>query len=240
MQAAILVGGRGTRLGALTDGTPKPMLPVAGKPMLEHLIASLARQGVTQVIMLAGYLGEQLAALASRSDALGVDIVCRIEPTPAGTGGALLQARDILHPDFLLLNGDSFFDVDIADLARAGQASGAMGALALRAVEDLSRYGSVSLDADRVTGFAEKRPGAGLMNGGVYWLRRPVLDYVATLPCSIERDVFPVLAAKGELIARTYDGYFIDIGVPEDFKRAQSELPEALSRAAGPGGQRPG
>jgi D-glycero-D-manno-heptose 1,7-bisphosphate phosphatase len=234
LQAAILVGGRGTRLGSLTAATPKPMLSVAGKPMLEHLIVALVDQGVEQVVLLAGYLGEQLEALVDQSARLGADIICRVESEPAGTGGALLQASDILRDDFLLLNGDSFFDVDIVDLIEAGRArTEAIGVLALRAMQDAGRYGSIVLEGERVVEFAEKRVGAGLINGGVYWLRRTVLDQIVNLPCSMEQEVFPVLARAGRLFARRYDSFFIDIGIPEDLRRAQHELPAARVRCQG-------
>jgi len=230
LQAAILVGGRGTRLGALTAQTPKPLLDVAGRPMLDHLIDVLAAQGVRRVVLLAGHLGGQLQDLARRPRP-GLSVTCIVEPEPAGTGGALAHARHVLDAEFLLLNGDSYFDVDVADLAARGRAiPEAAGILALRDVPDTSRYGSIVMDGARIAAFAEKRAGSGLVNGGVYWLRRSVLDHLSALPCSIEQDVFPALAQEGRLFGQEYHGFFIDIGVPEDLVRAQTELPAALAR----------
>jgi D-glycero-D-manno-heptose 1,7-bisphosphate phosphatase len=233
VQAVILVGGRGTRLGSLTDRIPKPLLDVGGRPFVEHLIGALAGYGVRRVVLLAGWLGEQIESLGARAGALGVQATCIVEPEPAGTAGALIHARHLLDPQFLLLNGDSLFDLDHRDLVHPplGE-SDSLGRIALRRVGDASRYGAVTLSGERITAFAERppEPGPGLINGGVYWLDRRVLDRVTTLPCSLERDVLPVLSAEGRLLGRAYDGYFIDIGIPADLERAHREIPARKTR----------
>jgi len=235
LQAVILVGGRGTRLGNLTETTPKPLIEVGGKPFLAHLIANLVRHGFRDIVLLAGYRADQLVALAGRSAEFGARITCIIEPEPAGTAGALLHARDRLAPEFLLLNGDSLLDLNYLDLRLPTLgASGLIGRVALRPVADASRYGTVALAGERITAFAERPPGPGpgLINGGIYWLDRAVLDAIGPGFCSLERDVLPRLASAGQLAGRAYDGYFIDIGIPADLARAQTEVPRQMRRPA--------
>ena len=221
-QCVILVGGLGTRLGDRTRLTPKPLLEVAGKPFLDHLIGNLARFGFERVLLLGGYRGEVLrdycAAAATedgRSSRFGVALSCLIEGEPAGTGGALAQAGDALDERFLLLNGDSFFDINYLDLA-APLGDGMLARVALRRVEDAARYGAARLEGERIRAFAERpeQGGEGLINGGIYWMDRRILGHIPVGPCSLERDVLPRLAERGELAGRCYDGAFIDTSFP--------------------------
>lgn len=228
-QAVVLVGGLGTRLGPLTRQTPKPALAVGGRPFLLWLLDELRRFGVRDVLLLAGVHGEQILDLARGRS--GVRVL--IEPEPLGTGGALRFASDFLAERFYFLNGDSLFDVNLLDLAAL--ASDGLGALALRAVRDGARYGQVMVDGDAVTAFRDRplAPGPSIINGGVAVLRREVLSWIAPDgPVSIERDVYPGLAAAGRLRGRVYDRPFLDIGIPEDFARAQSEIPRMMRRDA--------
>ncbi|MBF0333771.1 MAG: nucleotidyltransferase family protein [Alphaproteobacteria bacterium] len=224
-QCLILVGGRGTRLGALTDTTPKPLIPVAGRPFLDWLIERLAGFGITEIVLLAGYLGERFVERYEGKRIGGAALRCVIETAPAGTGGALASVPELAET-FFMMNGDSLFDVDLAALAALPAEGDWLGKLALRRLEDTSRSGLVTVEGERIVGFAE-RGGAhpGLINGGVYLLRRAILDHVGPPPCSIERDVFPGLAEQGRLWGKAFDGYFIDIGVPADLARAQTEIP---------------
>jgi D-glycero-D-manno-heptose 1,7-bisphosphate phosphatase len=143
-----------------------------------------------------------------------------------GTGGALQQAADLLDYEFLLFNGDSLFDFNLLDLQTLAAKKPWLGKVALRPLPDTGRYGTVSLNGECITSFAEKTSsGSGLINGGVYMLRREILGYIKSIPCSLEKDIMPKLFAEGKLYGRTYSGYFIDIGIPEDLQRAQVELP---------------
>lgn len=242
-QCVILVGGLGTRLGEKTRSTPKPLLEVAGRPFLDHLIGNLARFGFERVLLLGGYRGEVLrdycdeaardGAEEGRPSRFGVVLSCLIEEEPAGTGGALAQVRDALDETFLLLNGDSFFDLNYLDLT-APLGDGLLARVALRRVADASRYGTVRLDGERIRVFAERpeQAGEGVINGGVYWMDRRILDHIPAGPCSLERDVLPMLAGRGELAGRRYDGAFIDIGIPEDLARADTLLAQWQRRPA--------
>ena len=237
-QCAVLAGGLGTRLGVLTATTPKPLLPCGDRPFLAWLLRELVRFGVEDVLLLTGHLSARVeAAVADLAAAvpLAVRIGVSVEPSPAGTGGALWHARDRLDERFLLVNGDSLLDGNLSRLlaAAADDGSGTVGRLALRAVPDAARYGVAELEGDRIAAFRERgAPGApGTINAGIYLLDRRVLDDIAPV-CSLERDVLPRLAARGALRGTVVDGWFIDIGIPDDLARAQAELPARLRRPA--------
>ena len=240
-QAAILIGGKGTRLGDAVRDIPKPLLEVCGRPFVEHVMGNLRRFGFDHFVLLAGYQAAVVedyyggdSAFAEELDAR-IDVV--IEPEPLGTGGALLHAREHLHDEFLLLNGDSIFDFNYLDLCNCeleGEPGNWLGRVALLPVENATRYGFVDRDGPRITAFREKpaEPQSGTINSGVYWLRREALEVIKTTPCSLEQEVFPTLVAEGRLMGREYTGYFIDIGIPEDLDAARNHLTEALRKPA--------
>ena len=240
-QAAILVGGLGTRLGALTSDTPKPLLPVGGRPFLAWLLRELSRFGVEEAVLLTGHLAGRVRAAADDLDAWlpkPMRIVLSEEPSQAGTGGALWHARGLLDERFLLCNGDSLLDANLAHLLAAWSQDGAQGRdcagrMLLRPVADASRYGVVETAGDLVASFRERpdRAGRGLINAGIYALDRAVLDALGER-CSLERDALPRLAAEGRLRCTVSDGYFIDIGIPESLAQADRELAERLRRPA--------
>ncbi|WP_244507650.1 HAD-IIIA family hydrolase [Methylobacterium phyllostachyos] len=236
-QAMILCGGFGTRLGPLTAATPKPLLPVAGAPFLDVLLFELGRHGFTDVVLLASFHSAQIRAYAADNPVarrFGMRLRVSIEPEQAGTGGAVVHALREADETFLLLNGDSWFDVNLLALpvAAARHPEAAM-ILSLRRVPDASRYGVAVLDGARITAFLERppEPGPGLVNGGVYLVRR---DALTGLPptCSLEQDVLPALAAAGRAFGVVSEGYFLDIGVPESYARAQTEIPARRRRPA--------
>ncbi|OGG94818.1 MAG: hypothetical protein A2527_12775 [Candidatus Lambdaproteobacteria bacterium RIFOXYD2_FULL_50_16] len=225
-QAVVLVGGKGTRLGELTQQTPKPLLPVAGRPFIDYLLHWLFDEGVDSVVLSAGYLSEQFEQALNATEGYGGRVRLVTEPEPAGTGGALRHVEPLLADQFFLLNGDSLFKVRLSELAGLNADEPWIGKLALRWVPDVARYGSVVLKNRQIESFTEKGARApGLINGGIYLLKREILREINQLPCSIETDLFAPLAAQGRLWGLEMDGYFLDIGVPEDYQRAQSEIP---------------
>ena len=245
-QCAVLVGGLGTRLGDLTAATPKPLLPCGDRPFLAWLLRELVRFGVDDVVLLTGHLSETVqAALPSIAATLPkpVRIACAVEPPGAGTGGALFHAHDRLAERFRLCNGDSWFDCNLAGLLAdaAREPAAVVGRMTLNRLADASRYGVVQTDGDRVTEFRERpQPSGttavqpGTINAGITLFNRSVLNDVSP-SCSLERDVMPRLAARGALrgtVGRGGGQYFIDIGVPADLARAQTELPARLRRRA--------
>ena len=236
-QAVILVGGKGTRLGAITSAVPKPMLPIAGdRPFLDYLLEMIERHGYRDIVLLAGHLGEAVeAAYGGRRIGKATVRVMR-EPVPLGTAGALTIARDALDPRFLLMNGDAFFDINLRALERISRRSGATATLALRKVADAARYGRVIEEGGKVKAFLEKdasRPGPGVINGGIYVLKREILDLVRDLPCSLEQHVFPALAERGEIAGHEFDGYFLDIGLPETSRTGTSGIAQCAGASRG-------
>lgn len=236
-QCVILVGGVGTRLGTLTERTPKPLLPVGGRPFLDYLLLEAARFGFDRIILLAGYLGGQFAdGFAGVRRLAGRDVVIQVvvEPEPAGTGGALEFLRDFADDSFLLMNGDSWFDLDLRAFATTAQGDDALVSMALRQTVDTSRFGLVELEGRRVARFLPRgaAANAGLINAGVYFMRRAMLDQIPPRPCSLEADVFPALAAAGLLAGVIEQGFFIDIGVPADYAAADSLIASQRRRPA--------
>jgi D,D-heptose 1,7-bisphosphate phosphatase len=236
-QAAILCGGLGSRLGELAANTPKPLLPVDGVPFLDVLLFELGRHGVKRVLLLAGFAAHRIIDYAS-STAMKVlfdlDIEVSVESQRAGTGGALWHARDRLDDWFFLLNGDSWFDINLLDLSRRALGEAAVtGAIAIRPLQDASRYGVVEVDHDRITRFRARpeRAGNGLVSGGVYFFRRTLIDRLGPC-CSLEEDILPRLASNDQLLGVPFEKYFIDIGVPQSLVRAQDEIPRQRRRPA--------
>ncbi len=231
-QAVCLVGGRGTRLGALTDTMPKPLLSVGGRPFVEYLIHEARRFGLERLLLLAGHeAGKVLKAYSNRRfGALSVEV--RVEDRPAGTAGALSVARDVLDDTFLLLNGDSFFDFNWLSLVPALEADDWTMHAALAQGVRGGRYGRVELDGNRISRFLPKGESDLPINAGIYLVRRRLLERIRSVPCSLENDILPTLAAEGQLLGRAAEGAFIDIGIPEDFERAQNLLPTFLRRPA--------
>lgn len=232
-QAVILAGGMGTRLGSLTAATPKPLLEVGGRPFIEYLINHLTRHGTKHIVLLVGPHAQHYQSYLSSADTQNARIEIVSDVPAAGTAGALKYAKSQLSDEFLLLNGDSYFDFNLLDLATPDWNSSIHARIALRRVEDTSRYGAVSMQGERITGFGEKsKDGEGLINGGVYWLRKSLFNQLGAGELSLENDIFPHIASEGRLEGATYDGSFIDIGIPDDFAQAQELLPRWQRRPA--------
>ncbi|MGB7134154.1 MAG: HAD-IIIA family hydrolase [Acidobacteriaceae bacterium] len=237
-QCAILVGGLGTRLGPLTAETPKPLLDCGGRPFLAWVLRELVRFGIEDVVLLAGYRSERVEQfVADLARWVPKPLACRVsvEPSPAGTAGALWYARDQLDDTFLMMNGDSWLDTNLARFfaSAAAAAPDAIGTVLLRSMEECSRYGTAEVRDGRLVAFREQgaASGPGLIGAGMYIFEKRLLERFAP-PSSLEKDVLPALARQGELAASVLDGYFIDIGVPADYARAQHELPQRLQRPA--------
>lgn len=235
--AVLLVGGMGTRLRSMVPSTPKPLAPIGKTSFLELVIRQLQSQGVRQIVMCTGYLAGQIEDEFGDGHEWGVSIRYSREICPLDTAGAVKLAERCLPdaPDFLVLNGDSFLEIDFHQFIRFHRAHGGLISIAVRKVENSARYGTVQVDSNhRVTGFIEKTAAQvpGLVNGGVYVFNRAVLQHIPEGPASLERDIFPRLLENG-VYAFEQNGMFIDIGTPEDYVRAQ-ELRDHLYEAALP------
>ena len=228
-EAVILAGGLGTRLRSVVSDVPKPLAPVAGRPFLAYVLDALVRQGYGHAVLATGYMHEKVEACFG-NEYLGMKVDYARELTPLGTGGAIVNALQHCTADSVtVLNGDTLFLADLGQLERYADSKGTPLAIVLRAVPDAGRYGAVETDADgRITAFREKDPSAeaGNINGGIYRLQRQLLDgYAIGQQFSFEKDVMQQRYAEEAFYAYADGAYFIDIGVPEDYRRAQTELP---------------
>jgi D-glycero-alpha-D-manno-heptose 1-phosphate guanylyltransferase len=226
--AIVLAGGLGARLASVSDGLPKPMVPVAGRPFVEFILETLADAGCTRIVFAVSHLRDSIIQRFGTTYR-GVMLEYSIEDIPMGTGGAIRDALRLAGEDHaLVLNGDTLFRVDIGALIASHWRSSADITVALRRVTDTARYGAVELDEESfIRAFHEKgRSGPGLVNGGVYVVNAEVIRRcVATSgPSSFEQDVLGRRVGELCLVGVPSDGYFIDIGVPEDLIRARREL----------------
>jgi D-glycero-alpha-D-manno-heptose 1-phosphate guanylyltransferase len=230
MEAIVLAGGLGTRLAARLDGVPKPMAPVAGRPFLEILMNQLARAGCTHVVLSVGHLHEVIQNnFGAAFHGMRVDYA--VENAPLGTGGAIRAALGETHEESaLVLNGDTFLDADYAAMLRFHHAESAAMTMAIAHRADVARYGGVVVggtqEGIRVTGFQEKgRTGPGWINAGAYVIASG-LPWPANLPerFSFETDFLAPEIERLAPAAFPVSGFFLDIGVPEDYDRAQTEL----------------
>ena len=232
MECVVLAGGKGTRLRSVVSDLPKCMAPVAGRPFLAWLLDDLREAGFDHIILSLGYKHEAVEAwVATRPDR--DSITCVVEKEPLGTGGGVrLALRQAREDAVFILNGDTFFGVDYPAMKAFHRQSGAQATLALKPMRDFDRYGEVTLDGQgRITAFREKRPCAeGLINGGVYLLQREAL---AEMPdrFSLEKDYFEPHAESAGLAGFRSEGYFIDIGIPADYARAQRDFADGAYRS---------
>ena len=235
--ALLLVGGMGTRLQSVLPSTPKPLARVGNMPFLELLVMQLRSQGIRRIVMCTGHLASQIEQEFGDGRKWDVAIDYSQESQPLGTAGAVKLAEGYLKQasDFLVMNGDSFLELDLRQFIQFHREHGGLVSLAVRKVPDAARYGTVHMDANhRVVGFSEKTGASapGVINGGVYVFNRAVLDQVPQGPASFEKDVFPQVLEQG-VYALEQHGMFIDIGTPEDYARAQT-LCQSLYQAASP------
>ena len=223
MEAIILAGGLGTRLRGVIGEIPKCMAPVDGKPFLQYQLEWLSRFDIRHVVLSVGYLREQVMDFV-KSREWPFEISFAVEKEPLGTGGGIrLALSKCKGKQVFVLNGDTFFNVDLEALPFTAPVT-----LALKPMRDFDRYGAVDWDGDLVNAFHEKRPCAeGLINGGVYAIDRSQLD-MTLFPkrFSFEQEVLEPLTQYGLVAGVVQEGYFIDIGIPDDYARAQRELPE--------------
>ena len=226
MEAIILAGGLGTRLAAKLSGIPKAMAPVAGRPFLHILLAQLRRAGCSRVLLSVGHLHQVIQDCFGASfRGMRLDYV--IENSPLGTGGAIrLALSEVAEESALVLNGDTFLEADYAAMFRFHAAQAASLTIAVTHQPDIARYGGVLLQEKRVVGFQEKgRSGPGWINAGAYIVEKN-LQWPQALPEKFSFEIDFLVPRIGRLAPAAYevDGFFLDIGIPEDLARAQTEL----------------
>lgn len=225
--AIVLAGGLGTRLRPAVPDLPKPMAPVEGEPFLAHLLDHWISKGIRSYVLAVGYRRDAIQAHFG-DQWHGADIRYAIESHPLGTGGALRLAARHIDPGkrFLLLNGDTFFDVDLAALASVAQGQDADWCFSLFSSADSERYLGMEMDVDgRIRSIDSHSPTPRLVNGGVYVVHPRSLGGLTPGPASLESDLFPRFLACGQrFFGVESTGRFIDIGVPADYDRAAAIL----------------
>lgn len=234
MRAVVLVGGFGTRLRPLTLNTPKPLLPVGHRPILELVVANLGRAGVTEVVLALGFNPDAFRAAYPDGTCAGVRLAYAVEPEPLDTAGAIRFAALAAGIDdtFVVVNGDVLTDLDVRRLVALHRERAAEGTIHLTPVDDPSAFGVVPTDAlGRVEAFIEKPPRheapTNLINAGTYVLEASVLDRIAPEgKVSIERVTFPAMVGDGVLFALATDDYWLDTGQPHTYRQANLDLVE--------------
>ncbi|HED5352424.1 TPA: nucleotidyltransferase family protein [Campylobacter jejuni] len=215
MQAIILCGGLGTRLKSIIKDIPKPMAPINDKPFLEFIFEYLKKQGIKEVILAVSYKYEVIKEYF-KDEFLGIKIKYSIEKEPLGTGGAIKETLKFVKNEAYVLNGDTFFDIDLSKL----KLNGSRICLALKQMNDFDRYGTVNVDDQGfVISFEEKVfKKQGLINGGIYLLTKDIFnDFALQEKFSFEeflQENYDDLKARAEV----FNGFFIDIGIPKDYE----------------------
>lgn len=226
-EAIILAGGLGTRLRSAVPELPKCMAPVLAKPFIGYVMDYLQQQGIKTFILSLGYK-HQLIEQYLNTQYGNLHLIYSVEEHPLGTGGAIQAAcRQAVHDTVLVLNGDTFFKADVAALSEFHQAHNSECTLALKPMTDFYRYGAVALDENAaIETFKEKKQYAdGLINAGVYALQvAAFLHHAWPERFSFEKDYLEKQAGAGKIYGCIQDAYFIDIGIPEDYEKAQTEL----------------
>lgn len=228
IEAIVLVGGFGTRLQHIVNDVPKPMAPINGTPFLSYMLEKLIAWKIEHVVLSTGYLHEKIEEHYG-NHYKNLTITYSHEKEPLGTGGAILFALAKTNTNnVLILNGDTLFDIDFFAFNTFFQEKHTLLAVALRKVNDVSRYGAVLIDkTEKITDFIEKnrKEESGFINGGIYLLNKELFNQVK-MPekFSFEKDILEKLYTKIDIYGLAFDAYFIDIGTPEDYARAQNEF----------------
>ncbi|MFH1916638.1 MAG: nucleotidyltransferase family protein [Nanoarchaeota archaeon] len=220
----ILAGGMGTRLKPITTEIPKPLVPVQGKPILEHNIELLRLHDIKDIIISIGYKGEMIREYFGDGRKFGVNIFYVEEKEPLGTAGPLRLAEALLQSSFVLMNGDELKDIDLFEMFHCHKEHHAWGTIALTEVADPVSYGCAKLDGEKILAFIEKpskgKEPSSLINSGLYILEPDVIGLIPNKNCSIEKEIFPKLAEKGVLYGFKFNGQWFDTGTFERLETA--------------------
>ena len=224
--AIVLAGGLGTRLRSVINDLPKPMAPVNGKPFLHYIFQYLKSERITDVILSVGYKNEVIKDFFGE-EYLGIKVRYSIEEEPLGTGGGIKQAFDLIEGAAYVLNGDTFFGLPLWALQEYYFETGSDITLAIKPLENFDRYGTVQMDeCFRITKFDEKKfVNKGFINGGIYFFDKKLFEKVEVeQKFSFEKDILERYTGELKFTGKVFDGYFIDIGIPEDYNKAQHDF----------------
>ena len=220
MEAIILAGGFGTRLSTVVSDVPKPMAPINGRPFLEYLLDDLNEKGINRVILAVGYKKEIIKSHFKKKYK-NIDIIYSDEDIPLGTGGAIKKALILAKDeDIFIINGDTFFEVDLKEMYRFHKKNSSKLTLAIKEMEKFDRYGSLILERDKIIKFEEKKYiDKGYINGGIYIINKKLLKREEKERFSFEKEILENIEFQIEKYGYKSEGYFIDIGIPEDYYR---------------------
>ena len=230
MEAIVLAGGFGTRLAHIVSDVPKPMASVSGRPFLEYILTDLVQNGVDHIVIAVHHMKETIMNYFGNTYQ-GAAIDYSVEEIPLKTGGAIKKALSLCREDrVLIINGDTFYKVPLRDMLHHAQNVGTPICIAVREMTNFSRYGKADVSEDGfITAFHEKELCAkGYINGGIYAIEKNVLDKYPQV-FSIEELCFPNMLADRKIAAFVSNAYFIDIGIPEDYARAQKDFQEYMT-----------
>jgi D-glycero-alpha-D-manno-heptose 1-phosphate guanylyltransferase len=231
MQSIILAGGYGTRLRHhIVADVPKPMAPVSGKPFLEYVLTWLSRNGINETVIATGYMGEKITEYFA-GNFNNMNITYSHEDTPLLTGGAVKKALNhCSDKSVFVINGDTYFNVLLSDMKSAFDKQAPDMLVAVKELSDFDRYGELTIEDGLISGFHEKRYCKnGFINGGVYLIRRDLLDGSPN-KFSLETDFMQENLMNLRILSYVSDGYFIDIGVPDDYAAVQIAFRYGLPR----------
>jgi NDP-sugar pyrophosphorylase family protein len=220
--AFILAGGKGTRMRPFTYELPKPLIPVQGRPLIQHILDLLRKYEIRNIIISTGYMCDKIKEYFGNGSKFGLDITYVEEKEELGTAGALNLSKDQLDKAFIMFNGDILANIDLHDFIDFHSRNDGLATIALTPVDDPTRFGVADLKGDRIMKFVEKPKThiSNLINAGVYVLEPEVIDYVPKGKAMMETDVFPKLAAEGKLFGYPYDGQWFDTGTHESYENA--------------------
>lgn len=240
MKAVILAGGKGSRLRPLTFTRPKSMLPLANKPMVEHIVDYLKVYGIKEIAITTNYLREQIIAYLGDGDKYGVKFIYPEETKPLGTAGSVKNISDFLDETFLVIQGDNITDINLADLVGFHRNSGGLCTIAVRPVECPELYGVVDLDDNGLVKEFHEKPAPGecrgnMINMGAYIMEPSALNFVPENEFfDFSRDLFPQLVAKEAIYAKSMDGFWVDIGGPAGYVAAKRWMLSTINGSIDP------
>lgn len=225
MEGIILAGGFGTRLSHIVKDVPKPMAPIKGTPFLAYVMEYLLRFKVEKIVMAVGYKAEVIEKYFG-NNYKGIEIIYSEEKEPLGTGGAIKKALGYCsNESVVVLNGDTYFDVDLNEMKKFHDKNDSKLTIGLKKMFDFDRYGTVEIENDAIVKFNEKRKmEEGYINGGTYVISKDIFDGIEKKSFSFETDYMEKFVSKEKFKGFISSGYFIDIGIPEDYYKADKEL----------------
>lgn len=233
MKAMVLAAGLGTRLRPITNNIPKPLIPVAGRPLIHYTLNLLKRHNIKEVIINLHYLADMIKKEVGDGSRFGIKVNYSYEPEILGTGGGIKKVEDFFSDGtFLVINADILVGLDLSDVVRFHKEKGAIATMVLRHDKDVDSYGAIEIDKDgRIRQFLGKidykgAPLRKLMFTGIHVLEPEVLSYIpSNISCCINRTAYPEMISTGERVyGYVMDGYWSDLGTPERYSQAEEDM----------------